>query len=147
MNYYTEAIKKYAVFNGRASRAEYWYFVLFNFIISFALILIEGSQEGTLYGIYSLFIILPGLAVGVRRMHDINKSGWFLVIPLYNLLLLTQKGDENVNKYGTVLQKDTIEAGNINESNRTKPIKYCASCGTTLESDSKFCIKCGSKIK
>ena len=99
MHYYIEAIKKYAVFNGRSSRKEYWMFVLFNFIISFGLTLID-SNNTILSDIYNLAVLIPSIAIGVRRMHDVGKSGWFLLIPIYNFILTLTKGTEGDNKYG-----------------------------------------------
>lgn len=109
MNYYISVFKKYAVFSGRARRAEYWYFVLFSVSIGFALTLIQtalvtATEINTLIGltaIYRLAIFIPTLAVGVRRMHDINKSGWFLFIPIYNLIWLITDGTKGNNKYGS----------------------------------------------
>lgn len=108
MNYYTGPLKKYAVFNGRAGREEYWYFVLFNFIIVFVLGLIEGlsgiapeSDDSIFANIYSLAVLIPSIAVGVRRMHDIDKSGWYILIPLYDLILAIRNGTEGDNKYGS----------------------------------------------
>ena len=81
--------KKYATFDGRASRSEFWYFYLFYIIILFI-----GSVVETAAGIANLsylFIIplwLPQLAVSVRRMHDTDRSGWFILVPIYNLILL-----------------------------------------------------------
>ena len=101
MKWYFEVLKKYTVFNGRARRSEYWYFVLFNIIFQVILSII-GAQAGFPYldTIYSLAVFLPSLAVGVRRMHDVNKSGWFLLIPLYNLYLACQDGTVGENGYG-----------------------------------------------
>lgn len=84
MNWYLEVLKKYAEFSGRARRKEYWMFVLFNMIISFVLELVEGlfGGPGILYMIYGLAVLIPGLAVSVRRLHDVGKSGWFLFILL-----------------------------------------------------------------
>lgn len=114
MHYYIEAIKKYAVFNGRSSRKEYWMFVLFNFIISFGLTLIEGllgtnsnSSNNILSDIYSLAVLIPSIAIGVRRMHDVDKSGWFLLIPIYNFILTLTKGTEGDNRYGQIV-KDLV---------------------------------------
>lgn len=143
MNYYTRAFKKYAVFEGRANRAEYWYFFLFNFIIGF----IVGFVEGLLKiptGIYSLIALLPNIAVGVRRMHDINKSGWFLLIPIYNLILLARKGDEGTNRYGDDLQKEIVFKVD-NQQNNLQSI-FCSKCGIKNEPDAKFCFKCGAKM-
>ena len=104
-NYYIEVLKKYAVFSGRARRAEYWYFYLFNFLIGFVLALIS---EGILAGIYSLGTLIPGLAVSVRRLHDTNRSGWWLLIGLIpfigNIILiyfLAQDSQPGENKYGS----------------------------------------------
>ena len=82
MNWYIEVLKKYAVFRGRARRKEYWLFILFNTIISFALILIEYSAggPGIVAGLYYLAVAIPSLAVLVRRLHDTNRSGWWFFI-------------------------------------------------------------------
>ena len=95
MNYYIEVFKKYAVFSGRATRSEYWYFQLFN-AIAFILILVlsvvvGGSQFIFLAFLYGLTVLIPGLSVTVRRLHDINKSGWWFFvnfIPLVGGIIL-----------------------------------------------------------
>lgn len=80
MEWYVNVIKNYANFNGRARRKEYWMFVLFNVIISLALSLVGGIINTTvLSGLYGLFIFIPSLAVGVRRFHDIGKSGGLFI--------------------------------------------------------------------
>ena len=88
MNYYFKVLKNYADFKGRARRSEYWYFVLFNALMTIVLgyigILLETELLGTMY---SFAVIIPSLAVGVRIMHDVGKSGWFLLIPIYNFIL------------------------------------------------------------
>jgi uncharacterized membrane protein YhaH (DUF805 family) len=107
MNYYITVLKKYAVFDGRARRAEYWYFVLFNIIIVIVLGIIEVmsgsatlSDQSILVRIYDLAVLIPSIAVGIRRMHDVNKSGWYLLIPLYNLILALTDGTKGDNQYG-----------------------------------------------
>ncbi len=88
MNWYLEALKKYAVFDGRASRKEYWFFVLFNVLISMALAFIDrltGNIDpetgiGILGGLYAIGVMIPGMAVSVRRLHDTDRSGWWLLI-------------------------------------------------------------------
>lgn len=99
--YFLEVLKsKYATFNGRAKREEYWYFVLFNFILSFILGFIDGIiGMYVLSGLYSLAVLVPSIAIGVRRMHDVGKSGWFLLIPFYNIYLAIQPS-EGANQYG-----------------------------------------------
>lgn len=115
MNWYLEVLKKYAVFNGRARRKEYWYFILFNIIISIVLAAIDGvtgsfSQEagmGLLGGIYTLAVLIPGLAVSVRRLHDTERSGWWVLIafiPLIGaivlLVFMAQDSKPGQNQYG-----------------------------------------------
>lgn len=116
MNWYVEALKKYAVFNGRSRRKEYWFFVLFNLIIAFILGFIDGftgnvsstTGLGILGGIYTLAVFLPGLAVSVRRLHDTNRSGWWLLLALVPiiggivlLVFMVQEGTPGENQYGS----------------------------------------------
>jgi len=108
MEYYLEVLKKYAVFEGRARRSEYWYFSLFNCIISIALAMMLGEGFSS---IYSLAVFIPSLAVGVRRMHDVGKSGWFLLIPFYNLILLVTEGDRGNNYYGLDPKNPELDGG------------------------------------
>jgi|AntRauTorckE5430_2_1112549.scaffolds.fasta_scaffold10526_2 uncharacterized membrane protein YhaH (DUF805 family) len=111
-NYYLEVLKKYTVFNGRARRAEYWYFILFNLIISIGLGIIDGAMGLTDFGIgsvYSLGVFIPSIAVGVRRMHDVGKSGWFLLIPIYNIVLAATEGEAETNDYGADPKKPKME--------------------------------------
>ena len=101
MNYYLKVIQNYATFSGRARRSEYWYFVLFNLIFSIVLAIL-GAVIGfpLLSTFYSLAVLLPSIAVAVRRMHDVGKSGWFVLIPIYNLILCCTNGDNGSNGYG-----------------------------------------------
>ena len=108
MKYFLYCLKHYVDFNGRAPRAEFWYFVLFNFIIALVVSGI-GYAIGLdkLGSLYSLLVLLPALAVSVRRLHDTGKSGLFVLlglIPLVGALILiyfyaqaSQPGD---NQYG-----------------------------------------------
>lgn len=115
MNYFIEGIKKYAQFHGRARRAEYWNFVLFSIILTLAIALLEASagmtpdfsRGGVISMLFNIFILIPSLAVGVRRLHDTNTSGWFTfiaLIPIIGILVLifklAQKGDTGANQYG-----------------------------------------------
>lgn len=115
MNWYVQALKKYAVFSGRARRKEYWYFVLFNIIISFVLGFVDGvtgsfSTEagmGLLGGLYTLAILIPSLALTARRLHDTDHSGWWLLVSLIPLIgvivllvFLVQDSKVGPNKYG-----------------------------------------------
>lgn len=110
MNWYLKVLKKYAVFQGRARRAEFWYFVLFNFIISFVLAFIEAvlaKNSNVLTALYSLAVFIPYLAVSARRLHDTGRSGWWLLIgliPLIGAIVLIvfwcQDSQPNDNEYG-----------------------------------------------
>jgi uncharacterized membrane protein YhaH (DUF805 family) len=105
MNWYFGVLKKYAVFNGRARRKEYWMFLIFNLIILFVLGFIEGmiaksSSQGILAGVYTLAVLVPTIAVGVRRMHDTDHSGWWLLFPIVNFILTLTEGTKGKNKFG-----------------------------------------------
>ena len=115
MNWYLEVLKKYAVFSGRARRKEYWFFVLFNAIFAIAAMIldnilglaIEDVGYGPFYILYALATIVPGVAVSVRRLHDIGKSGWYILlafIPCVGAIILLifdlTPGDTGDNEYG-----------------------------------------------
>ena len=101
MNYYLKVLQNYATFGGRARRSEYWYFILFNTIISFGLGFVAGlMQVNWIYNIYTLAVLIPSIAVAVRRMHDVGKSGWFALVPIYNLILACTNGVQGDNEYG-----------------------------------------------
>lgn len=101
MNYFVAVLKKYAVFTGRARRSELWWFILINFIICVVLNIIGGMIGTTIItNLYSLAVLLPSIGVWIRRMHDINKCGWFCLIPIYNIILGATAGDQGENKYG-----------------------------------------------
>lgn len=109
MNWYMEVLKKYVVFSGRARRTEYWMFVLFNVIIAVVLNLIEGILKipAVLSGLYSLAVFIPGIAVGVRRLHDTGRSGWWMLINLVPFLgfivfivFVVQDSQPGENPYG-----------------------------------------------
>ena len=97
MNWYKKVVfENYANFNGRARRSEYWYFILFNALFSFALTILDNllglqfgtADSGVLNTIYSLAVFIPSLAVSVRRLHDIGKSGWLLLIAYASIIFL-----------------------------------------------------------
>jgi uncharacterized membrane protein YhaH (DUF805 family) len=90
MQWYLKVLRQYADFSGRARRTEFWMFTLVNIVISVVLSLIDNIVIGTsgtggfgvLSGIYALAVLLPGLAVGARRLHDTGRSGWWQLIAL-----------------------------------------------------------------
>jgi uncharacterized membrane protein YhaH (DUF805 family) len=101
MNYYLYVIKNYVLFEGRARRKEYWMFVLFNLIISFVLGFIGGLIHVPIIGtIYTLAVLVPSIAVGVRRMHDTDHSGWWLLVPIVNLIFACTDGTPGPNRFG-----------------------------------------------
>jgi len=110
MNWYFEAWKKYASFGGRSGRQEYWHFVLFNILAYILLSIIAGITGkigAILLGVYAVAAFLPGWAASVRRLHDTNRSGWWLLIspipgvgPILLLVFLTQGGQPAENQYG-----------------------------------------------
>ena len=109
MNWYGEVWKKYAVFKGRARRKEYWMFFLISSIIALVLGIGESEFDAPNYfsGFYTLAAAIPGTAVAVRRLHDTNRSGWWLLIgliPLIGGIVLTifwvQDSQSGENQYG-----------------------------------------------
>ncbi len=114
MNWYLEVLKKYAVFSGRAQRKEYWIFFPFTLIIVLVLSFTEGVagiapqiNQSVLATIYMLAVLIPGIAVAVRRLHDTNRSGcWLLIalVPLIGTIVLSvfmmQDSQTGDNQYG-----------------------------------------------
>ena len=115
MNWYLTVLKKYTQFDGRAGRPEYWFFFLFNIIIGIVLGIVDGitgtfSQNfgiGLLGGVYMLAVFLPALAVTVRRLHDTDRSGWWVLvvfIPLIGglvlLVMMILGGTAGDNRFG-----------------------------------------------
>ena len=94
MNWYLHVLKNYATYSGRARRKEYWMFFLFNVLISLGLGVLDvvaGTysveyETGFFSGLYSLLVLIPGIAVGVRRLHDTNRSGWWILISLIPII-------------------------------------------------------------
>lgn len=105
-------LQKYAVFEGRARRSEYWWFFLFNIIMQLVTGMIDAllfgeDGFGLVNGLYTLAVLLPGIAVGVRRLHDTDRSGWWLLIsfiPVVGFIVLiiwfTRPGTRGANRFG-----------------------------------------------
>lgn len=109
MNWYLAVLKNYAGFSGRARRMEYWMFTLFNAVIIAVLDLIGMAVRAGTYlgGLYSLAVLIPSLAVAVRRLHDTGKSGWWVliaIVPLIGwivlLVFMVLPGDRGDNAHG-----------------------------------------------
>lgn len=79
-------------------------FFLFNILISYGLLILSAVTETPalvmVYVLYTLGVLIPGIAVGIRRMHDVGKSGWYIIVPFYNLVLACTEGEHNENQYG-----------------------------------------------
>src|SRR5262249_19215658 len=98
MNYFLDVVKKYAVFTGRASRKEYWMYILCAVLVAFALsiplgllLMVAHLDLTFLSHLYSLAILCPTIAVGIRRLHDCDKAGWWMLvwfIPLVGWIVL-----------------------------------------------------------
>ena len=89
MNFYVDAWKKFADFNGRARRKEFWIFLLINMAVMYGLqfIAVHLGIVGTIIlGVFGLAILVPSIAVSIRRMHDIGKSGWWVLVNLIPLI-------------------------------------------------------------
>lgn len=100
-NAISACMSKYATFSGRASRSEYWFFYLF-YIILYVVGMIAAASTGSQNIVY-LFILpvaLPQWAAAVRRMHDTGHTGWFILVPIYNLVLLCSASTPGTNQYG-----------------------------------------------
>lgn len=99
MNFQTairSGFQNYTNFKGRASRAEYWWWALFTVILSILL----SSINGSLGDLGSLVTLLPSIAVAIRRVHDVDRAGWFILVPIYNLVLVLRRGDSGENRFG-----------------------------------------------
>ncbi len=123
MNWYLKVLKQYADFNGRARRKEYWMFALFNMIFAIVAMILdnilgltaEKLPYGVFYFLYALAVLIPGLAVAVRRLHDIGKSGWMILITLIPLIgtiwllaLMVTDSNPGENEYGQNPKEVTV---------------------------------------
>lgn len=115
MSWFLLALKKYATFRGRSQRSEYWFFFLFYLLIAFALAVLdvlfgtfsESEGIGLFSGLFMLAMLLPSLAVGVRRLHDIGRTGWWLLIafvpivgPIVLIVFAVRDSEPGTNAYG-----------------------------------------------
>lgn len=131
MEWYLKVIRHYADFNGRARRKEYWMFILFNVIFAIVAMILdnvlgiafEQIGYGPLYILYAIFALLPGLAVAVRRLHDIGKSGWMFFIAfipiigsIWLLILLCTEGESGSNQYGPDPKDASAELNEIGKT-------------------------------
>jgi uncharacterized membrane protein YhaH (DUF805 family) len=108
VHWYTDVIRQYAVFDGRATRPQYWWFALINAVISLVLrFVIPGAAGPIVSELYGLAVLLPSIGVAIRRLHDTNRTGWWILVVLipvvgwiWLIVLLAQAGDTGPNQYG-----------------------------------------------
>jgi uncharacterized membrane protein YhaH (DUF805 family) len=107
MHWYLDVFKKYAEFNGRARRKEYWMFTLFNFLAIVLLLIVSLIGLWFLLPIYVLAVVIPSLALTIRRLHDTDRSGWWffigfvpLVGGIWFFVLMVLEGTKGENQFG-----------------------------------------------
>ena len=140
----TLAFQQYFVFSGRATRAEYWWFVVFAFLGGIVCGITDGlmGTAGLVGTLFELAIFIPSLSLGCRRLHDINRSGWWqllwlLLIPgIIVLIWAATPGDTGSNRF---------------DGNNSRPVgttsRFCPQCSTAVPSGSSFCTLCGHMIE
>lgn len=99
MDWYMDVLRNYAAFDGRAGREEFWHFTLFNCVISIALFFTFNE----LWAVYTVVVLIPTIAVSVRRLHDLDRSGWWVltgIVPVVLLFILVLDGKPGANRYG-----------------------------------------------
>jgi len=137
MEWFIKCVREYANFEGRASRTEYWMFVLFySLFLAMAMIidvvLFDGSADSAIFGpltlIFTLLLAIPSIAAATRRLHDVGMSGWLLlvgIVPILGVLalfvFLLQKGDLEENKYGPV-PNDSTSGGNVRSKHISRDV-------------------------
>ena len=161
------AFTGYANFSGRSTRAEYWWFFLFNVLVSIVAGTIDsavfGASQNVLGTIAWLGLIIPNIAIAVRRSHDIGKSGWWVLWQFFGwclfiipglimwLLFRTRQGDIGPIQYGQDPRNDSQEYSYSGEE--SEPAEYiqsdevsCPACYADNKPGSKFCKKCGEGL-
>ena len=132
--------KKYAVFKGRASRSEFWWWILASTIIE----LILRAISPALYGLWGLATLIPALAVAVLRMHDSDHNGWWIICPIVNLVFSLFPSTPGPNRYGA---PNGGPAAVVDETQLSGGAGACAACGKMRLPGQNFCQGCGAKFE
>lgn len=161
---YLDAWRKYLSFNGRATRKDYWGFVLINMLASFLITLAEiivGMDDAFISSLYTLAVICPNIALCTRRLHDVGRSGWWqlaAIVPLLNFYLFymiwIKRGTEGENRFGAPALAQavyTVPVANEFSGYEMCPAPAvesakCASCGAAIKPGAKFCEECGNPV-
>lgn len=151
MGYFLNAFRNYTNHHGRASRKEFWMFVLFHNLASFLLSFLDGlmglsvtEETGLLTLLYLIAVVCPAVCLCIRRLHDINKSGYISLLgtlPLvsfYVLYLYAKAGDPGGNSYGPPPVRKGAEV--------SMTYGFCGKCGFALAPESAYCSRCGEKV-
>ena len=142
--------RQYVGFAGRAARSEFWYFELFAVLLGVGASIVD--RTGAVSGLISLALLLPGLAVSVRRLHDTNRSGWWLLIaliPIIGIIILivwwATRGELNENRFGpppfgpsAEIAAPTPTGAEVGESARMN----CPRCGESIAASARVCRFC-----
>lgn len=173
---YKKFLNNYAVFEGRTRRSDYWYVVLANLILESALAIFAGMFALTplkflfsgIASLFSLAILVPAITIAVRRLHDIGKSGPYLLfalIPIVGAIIvivwLATDSQPGANMYGpnpkgvnyadSTYQSNTYYQNNAqsqqNDYNQQTTTNFCPQCGMKVSNNDTFCPKCGYKLK
>jgi uncharacterized membrane protein YhaH (DUF805 family) len=109
MEWYIKVLSNYATFTGRARRKEFWMFCLISSCISISVSIFGAVVDAPFFSsIYSLCILLPGIGLYIRRMHDLDRSGGWACVPIYNIVLCCTEGTKGTNQYGPDPKPTTV---------------------------------------
>lgn len=152
--------RQYVGFSGRALRSEFWWFTLFGLLVGAAAAIVD--PRGAIGALLSLVLLLPSLAVGVRRLHDTGRSGWWLLlglVPVAGIIVLivffASRGDPGANRYGPPPIGSGAPAGAAVSSPQSPPLASappaqdriaCPRCGESIAASALVCRFCNYEL-